>query len=161
MDTDNIQQSWKGQRGCIQRFICKMSVNQLATGRYMKRMRFWPSDQCPHCMANNEITLHVLQCKAPSAVELLHERLQLLLNNLKNFPTKPEILQGINAIFHVCIQTPETEPYPGPTDGIANVLSEPSVVVQLTLPIHEFLRGRIVTKWRDEQALFLTRIRSR
>ena len=127
----------------------------------MKRMRFWPSDQCPRCMANNETTLHVLQCKAPSAVELLHERLQLLLNNLKNFPTKPEILQGINAIFHLCIQTPETEPYPGPTDGIANVLSEPSVVVQLTLPIHEFLRGRIVTKWRDEQALFLTRIRSR
>ena len=43
VSTVNIQKCWATQRGCIQRFLCKMTTNQLATGRYMKRMRFWPS----------------------------------------------------------------------------------------------------------------------
>ena len=40
LDVDNIQKAWDTREGHVKRFLCKMSVDQLATGRYMKRMRF-------------------------------------------------------------------------------------------------------------------------
>ena len=38
LDVDNIQKAWDMREGHVKRFLCKMSVDQLATGRYMKRM---------------------------------------------------------------------------------------------------------------------------
>ena len=58
----NTQIAWNKARGCIKRFICKMSVDQLATGKYTKRMGFWNSDKCPRWLQANETTLHVVQC---------------------------------------------------------------------------------------------------
>ena len=36
LDTHNTQVAWNKNRGCIKRFVCKMSADQLATGKYMK-----------------------------------------------------------------------------------------------------------------------------
>ena len=150
IDTSNIQKIWHTQRGCIKRFLCKMAVDQLATGRYMKRMRFWPSDKCPRCLAPNETTLHVLTCPDPEATALFSQQLQKLLDNLNNYPTKPELLHDIRALyttFH---------------DGLTKVqCATESARAQMILPLHKFVRGRIVTTWCTEQDQFLQRIRAR
>ena len=149
IDFNSIQQSWSHQRGCLRRFICKMATDQLATGRYMKRMRFWPSDKCPRCLEPNETTLHVLTCTDPGAVQLLQQRCNEMETLLSNFPTKPELIQGILSL------------YASFSNASIKVKPFTCVTAQLQLPIHEFVRGRIVKNWRQEQEKFLQRIRSR
>ena len=87
IDTVNIQKAWEKQEGHLKHFICKMSVNQLATGRYMKRMRFWPTDQCPCCLCTNETTLHVFQCTHSDVQELANTLQEELLTKLQQHPT--------------------------------------------------------------------------
>ena len=158
IDTKNIQKSWAAQCGCIQRFLCKMAVDQLATGRYMKRMKFWPSDKCPRCMESNETTLHVLKC--PAATQLFNQKSTELVTMLQQYPTKPELIQGIQLLFQTFLSSSNEEPLhltttpPTATDDIC-------VRQQLQLPLHEFMRGCIVTHWRTSQEQFQTRIHSR
>ena len=71
LDTHNTQAAWNTNRGCIKPFVCKMSVDQLATGKFMKRMGFWASDRCPRCLQANKTTLHVIQCQDLSAMQLM------------------------------------------------------------------------------------------
>ena len=129
-----------------------MAVDQLATSRYMKRMHFWPSDKCPRCLASNETTLHVLTCPDLAAQALFTQQLRKLLNILSIYPTKPEILHGIQLLYKAF------------HNGLAEIPlhDQPdSVIEQMKLQLHEFVRGRIVTTWCSEQDEFLQRIRSR
>ena len=158
VDTENIQDCWATQRGCMKQFLCKMAVNQLATGRYMKRMRFWPSDNCPRCMSPNKTTLHVLQC--PAAQPIVQEKIASLVQNLQHYLTKPELLQGIMALYNTFLDESTTDTTPL-TDTSSLPSNELSIKHQLQLPLLEFVQGRLVGTWHNEQAKFLQRIQSR
>ena len=151
VDSDNIQQIWKMQRGCIKQFLYKMAVDQLATSHYMKRMHFWPSDKCPRCFAPNKTTLHILTRPDPTAKVLFTQQLQKLLDTLGTYQTKPELLHGIQMLYETF------------HDGLTEIplQSQPeSVITQMNLPLHEFVCCRIVTTWCYEQDKFLQRIQS-
>ena len=134
LDNSNIQKAWNRQRGCLKRFICKMATNQLATGRYMKRMKFWSSDKFPRCLQDNETTLHVLQCQAPGATHFFQELQQSLLDKLCQYPTKPELLEKITSMYDRVQAVSDWHP------------ADYQLVVhtQIELPAHEFARGLIV-----------------
>ena len=151
LDVNNIQKAWDHRAGQLKRFICKMAVDQLATGKYMKRMRFWPIDKCPRCLQDNETTLHVLQCTHPEAKTLAEKLTEELVAQLGQYPSCPQLTKGIQALLKFNINhTPIPE----------ELARGSSVSVQMRLPCHEFVRGRIVTQWGLDQQDYFNNIAS-
>ena len=153
IDTDNIQKSWNQARGCIKRFVCKMSVNQLATGRYMRRMKYWASDKCPRCLQSNKTTLHVIQCNHLSATQRSAHLRDQLVQQLSAFPTCRALVQLITVLLQAIAW--QIEPHL-PSHHEA----QPLLQAQMQLPLHEFARGRIVHQWKEYQQQYLTAIQS-
>ena len=82
----------------------------------------------------------------------MHSILGLGLDTLSIYPTKPEILHGIQLLYEAF------------HNGLVEITihdKTDSVIEQMKLPLHEFVRGRIITTWCSEQDEFLQRIRSR
>ena len=151
IDTICIQKAWDSEPAHKKRFICKMSVNQLATGRYMKRMCFWASDQCPRCGADNETTMHVIRCPNPSAQAMEKTLRTKLLQDLETYPTSPTLMRSIGALLANIIHD---IPIPSAQQG------EIAIKEQLTLEASEFLKGRVVQQWRIQQQEYLDTILS-
>ena len=153
MDESNIYDAWRQAKGHLRRFVCKASVDQLATGKYMRRMDFWPSDKCPRCLCDNETSIHILQCPCPNSRDILRESFTALFKAMMNLDTNPDILIAIHYLLHT-----------GTTLSIVDVPTKPSVVklltAQLQLPIEEFLRGRIVKDWAITQHKHLRMVQS-
>ena len=104
------------------------------------------------------MTLHVLQC--PAAKQIFHEKSTDLVQSLQQYPTKLELLHGIKVLLNMFLASSNDDPlHLMKFSSIAT--NEISVQHQLQLPLHEFMRGRIVKTWCKEQDQFLTRIRSR
>ena len=139
MDEPNIHAAWKQIKGHMRRFVCKSSVNQLATGQYMRRMGFWPSDKCPCCLHDNETSIHVLQC--PSNHENLKESLGEFHIIMKQLDTSPAILSAVKYLIQkgtlLC-----TDSVPPQSPKVLDLIN-----AQLQLPLDEFLQGRIVKAW--------------
>ena len=134
IDSENAQIAWKATQGHIKQFVCKMAVDQLATGRYMKRMSFWASDKCPQCLQTNETTNHVLQCQELSAMQLMVKLRTRLRTKLRAFPTNSETLNAIDHLLLSASWNSEPQTSPNPT-------TQKLLEAQLTLPPIKFAKG--------------------
>ena len=94
-----VKVAWNKNRGCIKQFVCKMSADQLATGKYMKWMGFWASDRCPRCLQANKTTLHVIQCQDLSAMQLMVRLRNQLRSKLQQFPTQQATIDLIDHLL--------------------------------------------------------------
>ena len=153
MDEANIRAAWQQAKGYIRRFVCKASINQLATGKYMRRMGFWPSDKCPRCLDDNETSIHVLQCPSTASRDNLRESIKSFTKQMKQLATHPAIIKAAIYLLHKGTNSSDVT-FP------INPTVQELVTKQLHLPIIEFLRGRIVTIWSLVQGGFYRTIQS-
>ena len=79
---------------------------------------------------------------------------------LQQYPTKPELLQGIQLLFHTFLSSSHEDPLHLTMIALTST-DEICVKQQLQLPLYEFMQGRIVTTWCTKQDQFLNRIHSR
>ena len=130
-----------------------MSVDQFATGKYMKRMGFWASDRCPRCLHANKTTMHVLQCQELSAMQLMVKLQANLWSKLQQFPTSNAT---IDLIDHILFSNLWNLPPQEQELLKAQKLMED----QLQLPLSEFRKGRLVKIWNKRQEEYLQRTQS-
>ena len=148
MDIYNIEKAWRKLPGHLQRFVCKVAAQQLATGQYMLRMKFWPSAKCPRCLHTQETTSHVLHCPALSARQLALSLKQTFEKKLAQLHTAPRLRQSLLSLLDSSIWNIS------PNNNHPSISHE-AVHAQLQLDLHDFTCGRLVTTWQELQELHL------
>ena len=114
----------------------------------MLRMKFWPSAKCPRCLHPNETTEHVLHCPSISARQLALSLKNKFEQNLAKLNTSPRLRQTLISLIDSSIwNLPPTNCHPS--------ISQEAIQAQLHLSIHDFCCGRLVTKWRELQAIHI------
>ena len=125
-----MQKVWYISRDYIKRFVCKASMNQLATRQNMKCIWSWSSDKCPRCLGPYETLLTKFLLVSSTRTHDLE-----LLTRLYPVSLKTTMLLVDRFIW----STME-----GPT--LPCDLADPVIQDQLRLPLLDFMRGCIASK---------------
>ena len=149
MDIHNIEKAWRKTPGHMKRFICKAASKQLATGKYMNRMKFWPSAKCPRCLTSIETSEHVLQCPSISARQLALSLKQQFAQYLSQIQTAPSLQITLLELVDAAIWDSTPNPH-------HPFLSTTALQAQLRLDLHDFVCGRLVNTWKDLQSIHIT-----
>ena len=84
-----------------QRWLCKFSTGFCGVGKMLQRYKWQNHTKCPRCLADNETTRHVLQCRGAGVATIWEEELTALdawmLQNKVHSELKKLIIKGIEA----------------------------------------------------------------
>ena len=127
-----------------------------ATASKMMYRKEWDTDLCPLCNCVQETTIHHSVCRNEEITDLRMNRVLQLQKLMKNNRTAPQIIEtitlalvaGQNATFTEMLR--ETDAIEGVTALVIAATNE-----QDEIGWHNFLKGRISSKWRQAQHTYL------
>ena len=127
-----------------------------ATASKMMYRKEWDTDLCPLCNCVRETTIHHSVCRNEEITDLRMNRILQLQKWMKNNRTALQIIEtitlavvaGQNATFTEMLR--ETDAIDGVTTLVIEAANE-----QGEIGWHNFLKGRISSKWRQAQHTYL------
>ena len=137
--------SWERQRW-IAKFLSGWTASGSAMVRWNKRI----VDVCPRCGAKKEDTKHILECKAPEAVEIWILEIDKLDKWLKSEATCPQLRKAIiESLSKWKLGVHHTSHIDTNFTGLKVGLAQ-----QSKLGWRRFVEGTVTKKWREIQELY-------
>jgi len=143
VDWPAIGRAMKGVPRGRRVFVTKHVAGMCGVGKFMKRWKYWNTDQCPRC-GEAEDAPHVWTCSDPGARDIWNKSVDNLDLFLRKQDTDPTLLH----IIKVYLQSWQT--------GVAISYSPPRAFEQLIqeqsqIGWHRFFEGWFSPGWRDAQ----------
>lgn len=156
IDWQSLGKAMRGSSLYKRHFVAKHTTGHCGVGKMMRRWGFRKDGRCPRCKAPEETSLHVLECKAKSAVDEWETQIGHLENWLNSQRTNKDISNAIIYNLQKWRKAGNIFPHHYQDETIRAAIKE-----QKDIGWENFMVGRLSTKWGEAQDKYYKSIASR